>query len=423
MLDGIVETRLANGLGVVVQRVPQTSGAGVAVNYRVGFRTETPGRSGFAHLFEHMMFQGSRSVAKGEHFSRVLAHGGQVNGNTFPDVTDYHQVVPSHAVDQVLALEADRMAHLAVTQRNLDVQRDVVKEEIRLKVTGMPYGGFPWTVLPSVLYGKWENAHNGYGELDDLDAATIEDCADFYAAFYAPQNAVLAVCGDIDPQATLTAVERAFADVPARPGPPLPDLAEPVAGEPLTGVHIDALAPRQALAVGCRLPDPARDMRAYAAHVVLGRLLTSGTHARLRQAVVPLTAQVASTAGLFGPLMAADPDTFVIVVHHPHGAAERALAVVDRELRAVASGAASEREVQRAVASALTQTHVGQDSLATRVRSLARGRMLWQQPGIADALTRALAATDAQDIRAAAANLARPQGRAVLTLLPKESTS
>ena len=423
MSQAIVRTRLENGLRVVVQHVPQTSGVGVAVNYRVGFRTESPGRSGFAHLFEHMMFQGSSNVARGEHFSAILAYGGLVNGNTFPDVTDYHEVVPPHGLDKVLALEADRMANLTVNQRNLDVQRDVVKEEIRMKVTGKPYGGFPWTVLPTVLYRKWENAHNGYGELDDLDAATLQDCAEFYATFYAPENAVLAVCGAVEPQSALNRIAQAFASVPPRPGPRLPDLAEPVAAEPLAGMHVDAMAPRPALALGCRLPDAGRDLHSYAAHVVLGHLLTSGTHSRLRRAMRPLDAQVASSTGLFGPLMATDPDTFVIVVHHPLGGAEKALAAVDRELQDIAAGQLSATEVERAVATARTTAHLGMDSLAARVRFLARGELLWQQPTIADDLAHELAATTAEDIRGAAANLARAQGRAVLTLLPKESAS
>lgn len=219
MPDAIHHTTLDNGLRVVVQRVEGVSGVAVSVNYRAGFRTEKPTRSGFSHLFEHMMFQGSKNVAGGEHFAAVQARGGVANANTFPDSTDYYQVVPADALENVLDLEADRMGFLAITGERLATQRNVVKEEIQLQVTGRPYGGFPWTVLPSVMFDRWENAHNGYGEMADLDAATVENCAEFFHHYYAPGNAVLAVCGDVAPGPALAAVRRSFARVAARPVP------------------------------------------------------------------------------------------------------------------------------------------------------------------------------------------------------------
>lgn len=419
MPDALLRTTLDNGLRVVVQRVPGTSGVGVAVHYRVGFRTETHSRSGFAHLFEHMMFQGSRNVARGEHFAAVLANGGAVNGNTFQDSTDYHQVFPVAALPRVLELEADRMMALAVTQHNLDVQREVVKEEIRTQVTGKPYGGFPWTILPSVLYDRWENAHNGYGETADLDAATIEDCAAFFDTYYAPGNAVLAVCGDIDPQVTLELVRSRFAHVPARATPQLADISEPVGDRPLHGTCYDTMAPRPALAIGCRLPDAAADFDAYAAYVVLSYLLTSGTQARLRKALAPLGAQVDSSPGFFGPLMAKDPDTFLIVSHHPPGLAEEVTGIVTEQAADLAAGGSNPGEAERAVANAVGNLYQSLDSLTYRVRFLARGTLLWDRPHIADELCRAVAATTADAISAAAATVARPAGRAVLTLLPK----
>lgn len=420
MGESIRRATLTNGLRIVAHRVPGVSGAGIAVHYRVGFRTESRSRSGFAHLFEHMMFQGSRNVAGGEHFASVLAGGGAVGANTFPDSTDYHQVVPLHALERVLALEADRMAALAVTQANLDTQRDVVKEEIAMKVTGRPYGGFPWTVLPSVLYGKWENAHNGFGELDDLDAATVQDCVSFFESSYAPGNAVVAVCADLDPQVGLEAAQRCFAGVPARAVPPPPDISEPVCDRPLRGTCYDPMAPRPALAIGARLPDAAVDLGAYAAYVVLSHLLTGGTHARLRQALAPLGAQVDSSTGLFGPLMVADPDTFVIVAHHPPGLAQEIIDTITGQLADVAAGASAGAEAERAVATALTRVYQSLDSLAYRVRFLARGTLLFDRPAIADELSRAVAGTSAQAIAAAAAAVAAPNGRAVLSLLPKE---
>lgn len=365
------------------------------------------------------MFQGSRNVAPGEHFATVLAGGGTTNGNTFPDSTDYHQVFPVALLDRVLELEADRMTSLAVTQDNLDVQRDVVKEEIRTQVTGKPYGGFPWTVLPSALFDKWENAHNGYGELADLDAATIDDCVAFFDTYYAPGNAVLAVCGDIDPHETLELVRRHFEPVPARAVPDPPDLAEPIAARTRYGTHHDALAPRPALAIGCRLPDATTDLRGYAAHLVLSHLLTSGSQARLRTRLTPLGVQVATSPGLFGPLMVKDPDTFVIVVHHPPGTAQEITELITEEAAEVAAGKATGAEIERAVATAVTGLYQSMDSLAHRVGSLARGELLWDRPTMADDFARATTGIDADAVAAAAATVAGPGGRAVMSLLTK----
>ncbi|MEU9046539.1 MULTISPECIES: pitrilysin family protein [unclassified Kitasatospora] len=420
MPETILETTIDNGLKVVAWGIPGVTGVGVAVNYGVGFRSEPPDRAGFAHLFEHMMFQGSRNVAAGEHFARVQARGGTVNGNTFPDVTDYHQVVPADALEEILVLEADRMARLEVTERNFATQRDVIKEEIRQQVTGRPYGGFPWIRLPAVLYRKWENTHNGYGETHDLDAASVADCADFYRRHYAPGNAVLAVCGEVDPQAVLDAARRIFADVPGQPPAPLADIREPVAQEQREGVCHDPLAPRPALAIGCRLPDAAADLDGYAAFVVLQQLLTGGSNSRLRRAFAPLGALVDSSVGLFGPLMVKDPDTFVIVSHHPEGMADLVLETITGHCTELASGSAPGlgEEVERSVARAVTDLYQNLDSLLHRVRFLARGTLLFNQPDIAERLAEAVARTGPDAVAAAAAAVAGRTGRAVLTLLP-----
>ncbi|GHF64472.1 peptidase M16 [Kitasatospora xanthocidica] len=419
MPESIEQLTLGNGLRVVEQSIPGVTGVGISVNYGVGFRTETVTRSGFAHLFEHMMFQGSANVAGGEHFARVQAYGGFVNGNTFPDVTDYHQVVPAAALREVLELEADRMSRLAVTERNFATQRDVVKEEIRLQVAGRPYGGFPWIPLPSVLYDKWQNTHNGYGETADLDAASVEECVDFYSRHYAPGNAVLAVCGAVEPGQGLALAERCFGPLEPRPVPEPIDITEPPAPTTRTATCEDALAPRPALALGCRLPDARADLAGYAAFVLLSRLLTGASSSRLRRAFAPLGAVVDSSVGLFGPLVAKDPDTFVVVAHHPQGAAGAALATIEEQCAEVASGGAGEAEVAQAQAAAVTELYQNLDSLAYRVRFLARGALLFDRPGIAEDLARAVAATDAGSLAAAAAAVCRPEGRAVLNLVPK----
>ena len=191
---------LANGLVVVVSEDHGSPTVGIGVVYRVGIRTEPRNRTGFAHLFEHLMFEGTPKAPHGV-FDRVTNDGGgDNNGSTHPDFTSYVDQAPVSALEPLLWLEADRMKTLAFTQRSLDNQRDVVKEEIRVNVKNQPYGGFAWTDLPQLAFGKWENAHDGYGSFDNLDAARLDDVRGFHRDFYGPNNAVLAIAGDVTPE-------------------------------------------------------------------------------------------------------------------------------------------------------------------------------------------------------------------------------
>ena len=193
----IESTTLSNGLRVVVSPNRTAPVVTVGVYYNIGFRLEPHGRSGFAHLFEHMMFQGSANAGKMMHIKLINSSGGVLNGSTHYDVTNYYESVPSNALDRVLWLEADRMRALKVDDENLRNQRDVVKEEVRVNVLNQPYGGFPWLDLPPVAFRNWPNAHNFYGDFADLDAANLGDVQHFFRTYYAPSNAVLLVLGDV----------------------------------------------------------------------------------------------------------------------------------------------------------------------------------------------------------------------------------
>src|SRR3954453_8733812 len=196
---GTVErTRLRNGLRVVLLPDSSAPVVGVAVYYDVGIRSEPEGRTGFAHLFEHLMFQGSVSLGKMEHIRYVQSSGGTLNGSTRLDYTNYFEALPSNALGRALFLEAGGMAAPALTEDNLANQLDVVKEEIRVNVLNQPYGGFPWLTLPPVLFETFPNAHNGYGGFEDLESAPVDDATDFFDTYYAPGNAVLCIGGDID---------------------------------------------------------------------------------------------------------------------------------------------------------------------------------------------------------------------------------
>ena len=276
--------RLANGLRVLLAPDQGAGVVGVAVHYDVGFRSEPEGRTGFAHLFEHLMFQGSESLPKLEHFRLVQSSGGVFNGSTHTDYTDYFEVVPAGALERALFLEADRMRAPRITAENLTNQVDVVSEEIRLNVLNRPYGGFPWIQLPAIMFDSFANAHNGYGDFVDLQAATVADCAEFFETYYTPANAVLTVCGDFDVASATELIDRHFDDIPYRPAPVRPSFDEPWPTSVREVEHIDQHAPSPALAVGWRLPDPVADLPGYLAFVVLASMLSDGESSRLQSA-------------------------------------------------------------------------------------------------------------------------------------------
>ncbi|WP_199441468.1 M16 family metallopeptidase [Umezawaea beigongshangensis] len=415
---------LSNGLRVVLAPDPTAPVVGVSVHYDVGFRSEPEGRTGFAHLFEHLMFQGSESLEKLAHFRHVQSSGGTFNGSTHPDYTDYYEVLPSAALERALFLEADRMRAPKITAENLRNQIDVVKEEIRLNVLNRPYGGFPWILLPPVLFDTFPNAHNGYGDFTDLENATVEDCAAFFDTYYAPGNAVLTVAGDLDVRTTLALVEKHFGDVPARPVAQRPSFAEPPPSAARRAEHTDAHAPFPALAVGYRVPDPVGDLDAYLAHLVLAGVLTDGDGSRLQQRLVhrdAIVTDVGAGCGLFGPLEARDPDTFSITaIHAPEVAAETVLAAIDEELEKLASEPPTTEELAKVTARWVSTMHREHDRLTSRTLGLGSAELLFGRAELIYELPERIAAVTAEEVSAAAKTL-RPDARAVLIVNPASS--
>src|SRR5919112_6103105 len=213
----VVYYKLPNGLKVVISEDHIAPVVTVAVYYNVGFRLEPKGRTGFAHLFEHMMFQGSANVKKFEHAKYIEANGGSLNGHTDFDYTNYFETMPSNRVELGIWLEADRMRSLDVTAENLKNQQDVVSEEVRVNVLNQPYGLFEWIDLWGNAFQNYYNSHNGYGDLKDINAATLEDVRAFFKTYYAPNNAVLTIVGDVDVNDVKKMVEKYFAAIPEQP--------------------------------------------------------------------------------------------------------------------------------------------------------------------------------------------------------------
>lgn len=275
---------LDNGLQVVLS--PDTSAPVILVGvyYHVGMRLEPRGRTGFAHLFEHLMFQGSEHLTKMELVQRVQQNGGTLNGSTRLDFTNYFEVLPKHTLDLVLWMEADRMRGPVISDAELDNQRDVVKNEIRVNVLNQPYGGFPWIDMAERAYSNWHNSHNGYGDMGDLDAATLEDARRFFETYYSPSNAVLVVVGDFEPAEARAMVRQYFEEIPSTPPPAAPDVSEPDWHEERRFTKNDALATQPAIAISYQTPK--RNDLEYFAMGLVDQVLLQGDDSMLHQELV-----------------------------------------------------------------------------------------------------------------------------------------
>ncbi|MGZ4640288.1 MAG: M16 family metallopeptidase [Actinomycetes bacterium] len=413
--------RLRNGLRVVIAPDKSAPVVAVAVYYDVGSRSEPEGRTGFAHLFEHLMFQGSASLEKMQHVHYVMSSGGTLNGSTRLDYTNYYEALPSNALERALFLEADRMRSPRVNDESLANQIAVVKEEIRVNVLNQPYGGFPWLSLPPVLFDTFPNAHNGYGGFEDLESATVEDATDFFKRYYAPGNAVLAVGGDLDPEKTLELVEKHFGDIPRRTTPPRPSFAEPPLTEERRDHVVDDLAPTPAVALGWRLPDPG-DLDAFLPFVVLSDLLARGDASRLRQRLVHTDRLVTDVSAHVGMMEDAfdvrDPTMLIVEAYHSGDVtSDQVVLAIDDELARLASGGLDEGELARVQARLAASLMTRNDFVLGRTLLMASLEQQRNDPALVGALPALVSEVTADQVVAAAAQL-QPDRRARLDLVP-----
>lgn len=276
--------KLPNGLRVILSEDHTSPTVVVGVYYNIGFRIEPKDRTGFAHLFEHMMFQGSQNLGKMEFVKMVQRNGGVLNGSTRFDFTNYFEVMPAHKLETALWAEADRMKGLAITQENLTNQQGVVKNEVKVNVLNQPYGGFPWLDMPQYANENWYNAHNFYGDLEDLDSAKLEDVDKFFKTFYAPNNAALAIVGDFTSADAKKWVEQYFGSIPSADLPPKPDISEPRQEKEKRFTKEDKLANKPAFAVAYKMPD--RNTPEYYAMGLIDQLLVQGSDSKLYQKLV-----------------------------------------------------------------------------------------------------------------------------------------
>ncbi|MFI6076935.1 M16 family metallopeptidase [Actinoplanes sp. NPDC051343] len=412
---------LDNGLRVVLTPDRSAPVVGVAVVYDVGIRSEPQGRTGFAHLFEHLMFQGSENLEKLAHFRHVQGAGGTFNGSTHLDYTDYFEVLPSGALERALFLEADRMRGPRLTEENLRNQVDVVKEEIRVNVLNRPYGGFPWLKLPPVMFETFPNAHDGYGSFEDLESATVQDAQDFFDHYYACGNATLAVAGDFDVATATEMIRRHFADVPARPAPERPDFDEPALTAERREVYTDRLAPLPAVAGGWRVPDPIGDFAAFLPYVVLAEVLTDGDASRLVERLVQRDRTVTSIGGYIGfmgdEFQVRNPTALLLQAHMPPGGdADKVLRTIDEELDRLATDGLTAGELERTQARIATHLLRDTDAVLGRALPMAVLELQRGRPELLNELPKLIGEVTGPQITAAAAAL-RPETRATVEVV------
>ncbi|HOK44445.1 MAG TPA: pitrilysin family protein [Bryobacteraceae bacterium] len=413
---------LKNGMRVIFSRDTSVPVVSVYLIYGVGARNEEKGRTGFAHLFEHMMFQGSKNAPKGMHFKLVESNGGSLNGSTHPDYTDYFEVLPSNKLALGLWLEADRMRALAINQENLDNQKEAVKQERRLSFDNQPYATAIVDRWPELAFNNWQNAHSIIGSFEDLNAATVEDVARFFKTYYAPNNAVLVISGDFDTAEAKKLVETYFGDIPAQQQPKAPDLTEPPRTQPKYEVYRDPLARVPAVIIG--YPGPVRRSADYNALVMLDLLLTGGDSSRFQQNLVKGKKSVIQyEANLGWPFASAsdykDPGLYAMyLLYNPAFTGEQIVAQVEEEIAKIINEGVDAKELERA-RTFLRATRFQQlQSSHARAALLGRYELLDGKPELINTELNDFLAVTADQIRAAAKKYCDPGKRIVLDIVP-----
>ena len=419
-----VETfRLANGLLVTLSEDHTAPIVAVNLWYHVGSANERPGRTGFAHLFEHMLFQGSANVGTNEHFELIQRAGGTLNGSTWLDRTNYFETVPSNHLEQILWLEADRMGQLlpAMTQQKLDLQRDVVKNERRWSVDNQPYGTW-WERLPALAFPESHPFHHSLiGSMEDLSNASLEDITHFFRTFYTPDNAVLTIAGDFDPSEARTMVERYFSGIPAGQNrPPLQgiDLPERIGTWRRQVVADEVMLPRLFLAF--RTPVFGSD--AYYAASVCGAILGMKKGSRLHRTLLR-ERQIAAEVTAFTYDLAKGSDILVI---DATARAEVSSEVLEQEVvgevdRLRTQGVTPD-EVERAVAIIETEFTASMQSAAERADKLSMFATYFSDPALINRQVDRYERVRASDVNAFASAFLGSDNRASLMFVPREGT-
>jgi zinc protease len=413
------DTKLKNGLRVIIAEDHSAPVFAVAVNYNVGSRDERKGRTGFAHLFEHMMFKGSQNVGAGEHPHLIFANGGSMNGTTNKDRTLYFEILPANQLDLALFLEADRMRSLDITKANLDNQINAVQEERRLGVDNQPYGK-TFEVRDELAYENFAYKHSVIGSMADLSAATVDDVASFFKMYYAPNNAVLSIVGDLETKVALDKVRKYFESIPAQPPPPAVDMTEPVQKEERRATLEDALARLARIDMVFKIPPSSGPD--YDALSVLGTVLAGGRSSRFNENIVRQK-QLASNVSAFAG-ESRGPGLFSVVGTVTPGRAVADLeAAIDAEVERVKTGPIEGWEIEKARNGARNQLIGNLGSSLGRAITLGEDALFYNNPDRINTRADAIAKVTAADVQRVAKQYLVKTGRTVVITMPKAASA
>jgi zinc protease len=411
----IQQYKLDNGLRIVFSEDHSAPTYALSITYNVGSHNEHAGRTGFAHLFEHMMFEGSENVGKGEHMILVENNGGNMNGTTTEDRTNYFESFASNQLDLGLFLESDRMRSLAVNQANLDNQRNAVQEERRLGVDNQPYGETS-EVLQALIYDNFANKHSVIGSMEDLNAATIKDVQEFFRIYYAPNNAVLTLVGDFQPADALAKIKKYFGDIPAQTAAPAPDLAEPKQTAERRKTIEDPFAQTPRLDIAFKTP-PGNTSDVYALDV-LSTALGEGQASRLYQTLVKDKELAVNVFCYVDEHLG--PSTFnIVVLARPGKDLKEVEKAVYAEVEKVKTEPIADWELQKV--HMLERRQTAQELEGTLYRSYLIGEMatIFGDPNLINTRFGKIQSVGKDDIERVAKTYLTEENRTVVTTLPK----
>jgi zinc protease len=412
------DTKLKNGLRVIISEDHSAPVFAIVVNYDVGSRNERKGRTGFAHLFEHMMFKGSENVGPGEHPYLMFMYGGNMNGTTNKDRTLYYEVMPSNQLDLALFLEADRMRSLDINKGNLDNQRNAVQEERRLGVDNQPYGK-TFETIDELAYDNFAYEHSVIGSMADLNAATVDDVASFFKTYYAPNNAVIAIVGDVNTQSTIEKLRKYFEGIPMQPAPPAVDMTEPPQTEERRTSLEDPLARLPRLDMVYKIPpqgSPDSD-----ALSVLSTVLSGGRSSRLYESIV--RQKQLSSGVSAGASQGRGPGLFRFTGTPLPGKTPAELeAAIETEIGRIQAAPIEDWELQKARNSARASFIGGLGSTLNRAIQLSEDAIAFNNPGRINTRAEAIAKVTAADVQRVAKQYLVNTNRTVVVTTPKAAT-
>lgn len=410
----IEQYALANGLRVVLNPDNAVPVVALAVYYDVGSRNEREGRTGFAHLFEHMMFQGSENVKKAEHFQYIMKAGGTMNGTTSSERTNYYETLPASELPLGLWLESDRMRSLAVTQENLDNQREAVKEEKRLRYDNQPYGQI-FDLIAEMIYKNFANSHSTIGSMEDLDNATVDDVREFFRTYYAPNNAVLAISGAFEPETAKALIETYFGDIPSQPLPPAINVDEPEEVVSNYREWEDKLAPFPAFLIGWKIPK--RRSAEYNALFLTGKLLYDGDSSRLYQKLVKGEESIIQLFG-FTDERRGPSSIYVGAIPKPEKDLSKIRDVIMTEIGHIAAHGPTTDEMQKLHNQLINDVVRLRQSSQARAQAIAEFALYDGDPTLINTELETLLAIKPEQIRSAAQKYLHSDNRSLLDIIP-----